>query len=177
MPEPDLRERRLVFYREEVDRIDRILEEFLQKSQARCVFLVDREGHLITKRGLAQSIKDETVSALVAGSFAATREMARILGEDEFAILFHQGKKDSIQLNQVCDRAILAIMFDDRTTAGMVRLYASEAAGTLGQVFEELEVKSRTRVKGLTEEFGREAKHILDDLFGEQEPPKEGIRQ
>ncbi|MEN8148783.1 MAG: roadblock/LC7 domain-containing protein, partial [Planctomycetota bacterium] len=99
-----LRENRLVFYREDIRNINRILREFLKLSNAKCALLVDKEGHMITKQGVTRSFDMDTISALVAGSFAATKEMARVLGEDEFSILFHQGKTDNIQLSLVGDR-------------------------------------------------------------------------
>mgnify|MGYP003338141122 CR=1 FL=1 len=123
-----LRHDRLTFYREDVERIDRLLSEFLRLSGAKCALLVDKEGHLVTKRGELNTIDIDTISALVAGSFAATKEMARLLGEEEFTAMFHQGERDNIQLSLVGDRTLLTILFDDRTTVGMVRLYAAETS-------------------------------------------------
>ena len=60
--------------------------------------LVDKDGHLITQEGSTEKTDTDTISALVAGCFAATREMARILGEEEFTALFHQGRRDNLQL-------------------------------------------------------------------------------
>jgi predicted regulator of Ras-like GTPase activity (Roadblock/LC7/MglB family) len=93
-----LREARMVFYRDDVARIDALLNELVQLSGARAALLVDREGHLVARVGDLRSVDGETVAALVAGSFAATREMARVLGEEPFSVVFHQGKRDSIQL-------------------------------------------------------------------------------
>ena len=56
---------------------------------------------------------------VVAGAFAATKEMARHLGEEEFSVLFHQGKKDSIHLTLIGDRTLMTIIFDERTTIGL----------------------------------------------------------
>ena len=123
-----LREKRIVFYKEDVERINDVLNEFLKLSDSKCNILIDKEGHMVTKAGSTGDIDLQSVSALVAGSYAATREMARLLGEDEFSVLFHQGRKDSIQLTLVGDRTILATVFDERTTIGMVRLYAKEAS-------------------------------------------------
>lgn len=86
-----LRHDRLTFYKEDVDRIDKLLAEFLRLSGAKCALLIDKEGHLVTKRGELRTIDIDTISALVAGSFAATKEMARLLGEEEFTAMFHQG--------------------------------------------------------------------------------------
>ncbi|MGE0144968.1 MAG: roadblock/LC7 domain-containing protein, partial [Planctomycetota bacterium] len=134
-----LRHDRLTFYKEDVDKIDRLLAEFLRLSGAKCALLIDKEGHLVTRKGEVRSIDMDTISALVAGSFAATKEMARLLGEEEFTALYHQGTRDNIQLSLVGDRTLLTILFDDRTTVGMVRLYANETAKKLGEVFADAE--------------------------------------
>ena len=132
-----LRQERLSFYKEDVDRIDKLLGEFLRLSGAKCALLIDKDGHLVTKRGEVRTIDMDTISALVAGSFAATKEMARLLGEEEFTALFHQGERDNIQLSLVGDRTLLTILFDDRTTVGMVRLYANEASKRLASIFRK----------------------------------------
>lgn len=162
-----LRENRLVFYREDIRTINRVLREFLKLSNAKCALLVDKEGHMITKQGVTRSFDMDTISALVAGSFAATKEMARVLGEDEFSILFHQGKTDNIQLSLVGDRTLLTVIFDDSTTIGMVRLYANETAKRLMEVFEK--AKNKTDIpedEHLDEGYGSSAKTRLDDVLG-----------
>ncbi|NUN49252.1 MAG: roadblock/LC7 domain-containing protein [Candidatus Brocadiae bacterium] len=132
-----LRDSRLVFYKEDIDKIDKMLEEMLRLSKAKCALLIDKDGHLVTKQGGSSSYDTDTIAALVAGSFAATKEMARILGEEEFSVLFHQGKKDNIHLTLVGNRTLLAIIFDDKTTVGMVRLYSNEVTKKMVQVFQD----------------------------------------
>ena len=106
----------------------------------------------------------DTISALVAGSFAATKEMARLLGEDEFTALYHQGMRNNIQLSLVGDRTLLTILFDDRTTVGMVRLYANETAKKLGDIFRHAEAREAPDV-ALDSGYGDSAKKRLDNLF------------
>lgn len=159
-----LRQDRLTFYKEDIDRIDKLLAEFLRLSGAKCALLIDKEGHLVTKRGELRTIDIDTISALVAGSFAATKEMARLLGEDEFTAMFHQGERDNIQLSLVGDRTLLTILFDDRTTVGMVRLYAGETAKKLADVYRDV-VERPEQDTGLGDEYGTEASKTLDKLF------------
>jgi predicted regulator of Ras-like GTPase activity (Roadblock/LC7/MglB family) len=163
-----LREQRLVFYREEVARIEALLKELLSLSGAKCALLVDKDGHLIVRTGQAKGFDLDTVAALVAGSFAATREMARLLGEEEFSVMFHQGRRDNIQLSLVGDRTILTIIFDDQTTVGMVRLYANEAARKLSVLFDQLKSKAGARVPvELGADYESAAKSRLETLFPE----------
>ena len=160
-----LRGSRLVFYKEDMQRIEKILDQFLQSSNSKCALLVDKDGHLVTKFGEASTYDMDTISALVAGSFAATKQMAKLLGEEEFSIMFHQGKKDNIQLSLVGERTILAVIFDDKTTLGMVRLYASQVSSKLSEVFDDI---AERKVEGekISQEFGEAAKGKLDDIFG-----------
>ena len=160
-----LREKRIVFYKEDVERINDVLNEFLKLSDSKCNILIDKEGHMVTKAGSTGDIDLQSVSALVAGSYAATREMARLLGEDEFSVLFHQGRKDSIQLTLVGDRTILATVFDERTTIGMVRLYAKEASEKLEEIFRSIVERPPREGENLDKNFGEDAKGALDFFF------------
>ncbi|HLF92054.1 MAG TPA: roadblock/LC7 domain-containing protein [Planctomycetota bacterium] len=160
-----LRSTRLVFYKEDIEIIGKTLNTFLKNANARCALLVDKDGHMVTKEGESATYDMDTISALVAGSFAATKQMAKLLGEEEFSIMFHQGKKDNIQLSVVGDRTILAVIFDDRTTLGMVRLYASQVSSKLAQVFDGISERKSEGEK-ISLDFGNAAKGKLDDLFG-----------
>jgi predicted regulator of Ras-like GTPase activity (Roadblock/LC7/MglB family) len=160
-----LRSTRLVFYKEDIEKIAKTLNTFLKNANARCVLLVDKDGHLVTKEGESSTYDMDTISALVAGSFAATKQMAKLLGEEEFSIMFHQGKKDNIQLSLVGERTILAVIFDDKTTLGMVRLYASQVSSKLAELFNDI-AQRKSEGEKISQEFGQAAKGKLDDIFG-----------
>lgn len=162
-----LREERLVFYRDEIDTIDAILKDLIKLSGATCALLIDKDGHLVDRQGAMKDFDLDTVAALVAGSFAATREMARVLGEEEFTVLFHQGPKGSIQLSLVGERTILAVIFNDQTTVGMVRLYSVEATIKLGELFDAIAGRreSNSPVVELDADYTQSAKDRLESLF------------
>lgn len=166
--EDKLRRQRLVFYSEDMEKIDRYMSEFLKLSGAKCALLVDKEGHLVTKRGESGDFDLDTISALVAGSFAATREMARILGDEQFSVLLHQGEKENIQLSLVGERTLMTVIFDESTTLGVVRLYADEITKKLGKLFEKIASRGGVAPAGeaISEDFSAGAKTRLDDLFG-----------
>ena len=73
----------MVFYKDDIDKINSVLKEFLNLSDSKCNILIDKEGHMVTKAGSTEDFDTQAVAALVAGSYAATREMARLLGEEE----------------------------------------------------------------------------------------------
>ena len=158
-----LKEDRLVFYANDVERLNTEIDAFLELSKSRCVLLVDRDGHLVTRRGEVVKTSEETISALIAGSFAATKEMARLLGENEFAILFHQGTRDSIQLQLIGTRTLMAVLFDGRTNLGMVRFYAQETGARINDIL--IEIAAEDRSASLGEDFEKGAEDALDKLF------------
>jgi predicted regulator of Ras-like GTPase activity (Roadblock/LC7/MglB family) len=157
----------LILYEEEIARIDSLLNKMLKGSEAKCALLVDKDGHLITRQGFTHSLDTTALAALLAGSFASTKEIARLVGEPEFSVLFHQGKKDHIHMSIVGERSILVVIFDDRTTIGMVRLYAKETALELAKVLIENAQRGnvQTAQTGLSKDMADATSARLDDIF------------
>ena len=160
-----MRDKRLVFYADDVEKLDKYLGEFLKLSKAKCAMLIDKEGHMVTRVGEVHDLDLDTISALVAGSFAATKEMARLLGESEFTIMFHQGARDSIQLQLVGDRTLMAVLFDERTNMGLVRFYAQETSQHIEQILTEIAERSVDEQPSLSQDFSADAAAALDNLF------------
>lgn len=167
-----MREEDLVVYEGQMEKIQRASNRLIKDARAKCVLLVDKDGHLITRQGFTKTLDTTALAALLAGSFASTREIARILGEPEFSVLFHQGKKDHIHITLVGERTILAVIFDDRTTIGMVRLYAKEAAENLERILSSARRPSHQVDKNEkpeeNAEFSNSLESRLDDIFTEQ---------
>jgi predicted regulator of Ras-like GTPase activity (Roadblock/LC7/MglB family) len=153
-----------ILYEEEITSIETILGKMLKGADAKCALLVDKDGHLITRQGFTHSLDTTALGALLAGSFASTKEIARLVGEPEFSVLFHQGKKDHIHMSIVGERSILVVIFDDRTTIGMVRLYAKEAALELARIFDQIK-DSEKRGADISTQFAEQAQNKLDDIF------------
>ena len=132
----------ILIYSEDLDQLNAALSRLLQGSQAKSALLVSRlDGSLMAQQGFTEGLDTTSLAALAAGAFASTREIAALIGEPEFSVLFHQGRKDHIHISLVDDASILMVLFDDRTTIGMVRLYAREVSARLARVF----VESRSR--------------------------------
>ena len=150
-----------VILEEQIDQINAAMLRMIKKAEAKCALLVDKDGHLITRQGFTHSLDTTALSALLAGSFASTKEIARLVGEPEFSVLFHQGQKDHIHISLVGERCILAIVFDDRTTIGMVRLYAKETGDRLRELISRADVEAPE----LDPEFTKSAPSKIDDVF------------
>ena len=154
----------LIIYEQEIATIDGLLKKMLKGAEAKCALLVDKDGHLITRQGFTHALDTTALAALLAGAFASTKEIARLVGEPEFSVLFHQGKKDHIHMSIVGERSILVVIFDDRTTIGMVRLYARETSDELTRIFKDIMERKQESV-GLSDDFTDKAQERLNDIF------------
>jgi len=123
---------------ENVASLDNILGDFLKKADADLVVVIDRGGNAISQFGDV-SVTDVTIiAALAAGSFAATKELARRIGEVEFNALYHQGNGSHIFMNSVDDDTIMITVFGLRTTVGLVRFYSAATAQAVSKLLKSL---------------------------------------
>jgi len=153
----------LILTKTDITQIHRALLQMLKQSEAKCAILVDVDGKCLAKKGFTQNVDTDALAALIAGSFSSTRAMAKLVGEADFSVLFHQGEKEHIHNVLVDDDTILTVVFDDRTTIGMVRLYSKESAKVLR---ETLQVARKKRIPSDRKvEIERDVEDRLDDLF------------
>ncbi|RLA96030.1 MAG: roadblock/LC7 domain-containing protein [Deltaproteobacteria bacterium] len=117
-------------------RIERCLNRMLATSGAHCALLIDRSGQLIASSGDPSTLDVVALSALTAANFGATAEIARLLGEEEFSLLFHKGKNENVHFSKIGDEFIMVVLFDDRTTLGLVRLRTEKVVKELQEIFE-----------------------------------------
>ena len=129
-----MKSRNTVIQPQDAEGIHEILTHFLDDSGAAEALVIDRGGQLLAMDGDAQALDAVSISALAAAAFSSTAAMAQLLGEPEFSVLFHEGTKRSIHVSTVDDETILLAIFDQRTTVGMVRLFAVEASRAIGSV-------------------------------------------
>src|SRR6195256_3299377 len=112
---------------EDVATLDGVLDDFLKKAEADLTVVIDRGGNVISQFG-DQGVTDVTIiAALAAGSFAATCELARRIGEVEFNALYHQGNGSHMFMNSVDDDTIMITVFGADTNVGLVRYYSVAA--------------------------------------------------
>ncbi len=124
---------------EDVATLDGVLADFLKKSEAELTVVIDRGGNVISQFGDRDIMDVTTIAALAAGSFAATRELARRIGEIEFNALYHQGNGSHMFMNSVDDDTIMITVFGPRTTVGLVRFYSTTAAQNVANLLKKLQ--------------------------------------
>jgi len=128
----------IVMYEEEFEQIKSIISKLRVDANAKVVFLVDKNGQQIAAHGEIENLDTTSLASLTAGNVAATDGLARLIGEKEFSILFHEGEKDNIHISIVAGRVILVVIFDERSSLGLVRLRVKKAANELTEVFNRI---------------------------------------
>jgi predicted regulator of Ras-like GTPase activity (Roadblock/LC7/MglB family) len=128
-----------------------ILRKLLLDASAKVVFLVDKNGTLLASVGDAVGFDTTSLASLAAGNIAATGGLANLIGEKEFSILFHEGERDNMHLSVVAERLILVIVFDRRSSVGLVRLRVRQATARLIAVMETALAASETETGGIEE--------------------------
>ncbi len=128
----------LVMFEEESQEISDIISRLVKEANAKSAYLVDKDGQLISSCGETKDIDSTSLASLTAGNIAATGGLAQLIGEKEFSILFHEGEKDNIHISIVGQRVILVIIFDERSSLGLVRLRVRKASDELNKCIEKI---------------------------------------
>jgi len=156
----------LVMYDEDYRRILAVVQRLVQDANAKGVFVVDRNGQLIGEAGEMRGIDTTSLASLTAGCIAATGGLAKIVGEDEFPVHFHQGQRDNLHMTLVAGRIILVVIFDDRSSLGLVRLRFKKAGSELAKIFEEIQKKTEQEgAGGAGTPFAEITDEDIDNLF------------
>lgn len=136
-----------VMYDTEYREITAVVEKLLHEANAKCVYLVDKDGQLITSSGETSEIDSTSLASLTAGNIAATGGLAKLIGEKEFSILFHEGERDNLHISVVGGRVILVVIFDKRSSLGLVRLRVKKASTELALCIDKLMAKMEAGVE------------------------------
>ncbi len=156
----------LVMYDEDYRKILAVIQKLVRDANAKGIFVVDRNGQLIGEAGEMRGIDTTSLASLTAGCIAATGGLAKIVGEEEFPIHFHQGQRDNLHITLVAKRIILVVIFDDRSSLGLVRLRVKKAGGELARLFEEIQKKSeRAGTLDAPSPFSEITDEDIDNLF------------
>jgi predicted regulator of Ras-like GTPase activity (Roadblock/LC7/MglB family) len=153
------------FSEEHYRQIQQHLTAFLRESNARCALLVDRTGQLVITVGDTPQFDPTAFASLTAADFSANDQLARMIGEPEFASLVHQGERESMLLADVAKRVILVVLFDQRATLGLVKLKAKPVVEQLSRVLEDMFNRVRTG-PAAQQRVLEGAEDEIDRLFG-----------
>ena len=133
----------VVITKKDAEKINVCLGNMMSSSLAHAVLLIDRSGQLIAHHGDTPDIDIPSLSALTAANFGATVEIARLLGEEEFTLLFHKKRSENVYFSAVGENAILVTLFDDKTSLGLIRLRIGQMVDELSKIVSSMFEKGR----------------------------------
>ncbi len=154
----------LVMYDEDFRKVLAVTQRLVKDANAKGIFVVDRNGQLISEAGEMRGIDTTSLASLTAGCIAATGGLAKIVGEEEFPVHFHQGARDNLHITLIAGRIILVVVFDERSSLGLVRLRVKKAGAQLARVFEEIQKKAESG-QGAGTPFAEITDEDIDNLF------------
>ena len=146
--------------------IKALLARLRLDASARLVVLVDKDGQQIAVHGELGELDTTSLASLVAGNVAATGGMAKLIGEREFPTLSHEGERESIHIS-VIGRVLLVVVFDDRSSLGLVKLRSKQISHELAQAFAEVERDSQLSATNGSLPFGEITDEEIDGLFSQ----------
>ncbi len=159
--------------REQYQGISKVLQGFYRQTKCGVVMLSDTSGLALAQSGRLDSHKMMLLSSVAAGNYSATREMARLIGEDEgFKVQFHEGEENNIYVSGIDDNFFLVVVFGKTTTFGMIRVLVSKTITELDEILKtvDADVDDPSRVSAQEQvgdpEFKDELTSRLDAMFG-----------
>jgi len=117
--------------------IKAVLARLRLDSAAKVIFLVDKDGQEIAAQGELGNLDTTSLASLAAGNVAATGGIAQLIGEKEFPTLSHEGEKESIHIS-VIGRLLLIVVFDERSSLGLVKLRSKQVSQQIFAMIDEL---------------------------------------
>lgn len=162
-----MRPARFILHGDDYQSLERVLQRLRLDANARAVFLVDKNGQQIASTGETEEFDSTSLASLTAGNVAATDGLARLIGEREFSVLFHEGEQDHIHISIVADRAILVVIFDERSSLGLVRLRVKRASKEMEEIFESMTRQPEGDRDEDESPFAEISEEDIDALFSE----------
>ena len=141
-----------------------ILARLCVECAARVVFLVDRDGQTIAFHGDIAGMDTTSFSSLAAGNVAATSSMAKLIGEEVFPGVVHEGERESIFIS-VIGRSLLVVVFDERSTIGLVKIRAKKASHEVAGILDEAVRESAAYSASKNSVFAEITDDDIDSLF------------
>lgn len=146
-------------------RLKNVIARLCVECAARAVFLVDRDGQPIAFHGEIGDMDTTSFGSLAAGNVAATSSMAKMIGEDVFPAVVHEGERESIYIS-VIGRSLLVLVFDERSTLGLVKIRTKRASYEVAGILEEVAAESANYKMNNDSFLAEISDDDIDSLFG-----------
>ena len=155
-----------VLFEEELQKLSEICESLRVSASAKAIFVVDKNGQLLMSAGETDELDSTSLASLTAGNMAATDGLAQVLGESSgFGVQLHEGEREHVHISSVDERMILVVIFDERSSLGLVRLRVKQATEQVTHLMSSLRPDSAESQASLFDEISDED---IDHIFGKE---------
>jgi len=154
-----------VMFPEEQQQILMVCQRLWRDANAKAVLLIGRDGQPIAEAGDVDELDVTSLSSLTAGNVAATGGISKILREKDFTSQFHEGERIHVHITLVGGRAILVVLFDERSSLGLVRLRVKKSSDEMARLFDQVsnKAKSKSQPSILTEITDKDIDNLFND--------------
>lgn len=114
-----------------LDDVKNYLTQEILSDGVSSVLIIDNAGTLIVNIGTKPSLDATSLAAVAAANYAATQQIARLIGERDFVLLFYKGLNESFHFCRVGEEFIIVTVFENSLSLGLLRLKIAEAAAVL----------------------------------------------
>jgi len=154
-----------VMFPEEQQQIAMVCQRLNRDANAKAVLLIGRDGQAIAEAGDVEDLDVTSLSSLTAGNVAATGGISKILREKDFTSQFHEGEKVHVHITLVGGRAILVVLFDERSSLGLVRLRVKKSSDEMARIFDAVSTKAQSKAQPsiLTEITDKDIDNLFND--------------
>jgi predicted regulator of Ras-like GTPase activity (Roadblock/LC7/MglB family) len=154
-----------VMFPEEQQQIAMVCQRLQRDANAKAVLLIGRDGQAIAEAGDVEELDVTSLSSLTAGNVAATGGISKILREKDFTSQFHEGEKIHVHITLVGGKAILVVLFDERSSLGLVRLRVKKSSDEMARLFDQVatKAKSKSQPSILTEITDKDIDNLFND--------------
>lgn len=155
----------LIVPTEEITQIEECLNHLVEDTGGNYALLLDKSGQVIASQGDGNHQDITALGALIAGTFASSREVAKLLREKDFRMLFQQGVRENIFIALIEEQWILCVIFNKGTHIGLVKVLTKKATDELGNVLDRVRQQHKARDEVLGSSFRTSMEDTIDLLF------------
>lgn len=118
---------------EDIQQLEGILRDLLEKSDATSALIIDQGGFLITHQGDDRQFDLTTIAALASGAYLANQTIANLVHETNFNSVYQQGEKFSMFVMRVDDSCQIVVIFKAHVGVGAVKYFATPAVDQIAR--------------------------------------------
>ena len=112
------------------------LEKLYENTQAEVTLLADTRGLVVASKCKEDGKFAATLSALSSADYAASEEIANMIGEESFTLHYHRGQTKSLYLFKVLEDIILIVISNNSAEFQKIEDLSLKSVLSIKTIFE-----------------------------------------